>query len=361
MIAFWVVAAVLSAAAAGLILLRAAKAASTPEAADPTPILYRRQLAEIDDLADRGLIGESERKIAHAEAARRLLSATEWPGAEWSSGGAPRPVLIAAVVLTFALALGLYLGLGAPGMPDQPFAKRLEDWRGVVATDPSRLRAAEGAALMQQVAKERPNDPEVHRVLGMMHGAAENYAEAVRAMRKAVELAPERADLWTTLGEALYARDGKVSPEAEAAFRESLGRDPSGVAASYYLAEAMVARGDREAGLAQWRALLARMPAEDPRREILVQQIAQAEGRPAAPAVDNTQMTAIQGMVARLAERLEANPDDPEGWVRLVRAYAVLGDVKKRDTALQSARARYASRPDILEQLAQAAAAEPMR
>jgi len=47
--------------------------------------------------------------------------------------------------------------------------------------------------------------------------------------------------------------------------------------------------------------------------------------------------------------------------VRLVRAYAVLGDVKKRDTALQSARARYASRPDILEQLAQAAAAEPMR
>ena len=56
-----------------------------------------------------------------------------------------------------------------------------------------------------------------------------------------------------------------------------------------------------------------------------------------------------------------AKPDDPEGWVRLVRAYAVLNDPGQRDAALKTAQARYASRPDVLDQLRQAAAAEPMK
>ena len=69
----------------------------------------------------------------------------------------------------------------------------------------------------------------------------------------------------------------------------------------------------------------------------------------------------IQGMVDGLAGKLATNPDNPEGWVRLVRAYAVLGDVKKRDDAYASARARYAARPQIVQQLDEAARAEPMR
>jgi cytochrome c-type biogenesis protein CcmH len=68
MIAFWAMAGVISAVAAILILLRAARAARTVpgagEAADTTGVFYRRQLAEIGDLADRGLLEEGERKSA---------------------------------------------------------------------------------------------------------------------------------------------------------------------------------------------------------------------------------------------------------------------------------------------------------
>lgn len=358
MIAFWVVAGVLSAVAAGILLFRAARAASAPEAADPTPILYRRQLAEIDELADRGLIGEGERKSAHAEAARRLLSAAEHPSAAWTSGPAARPALLIAVLVTPVLALALYLGLGAPGVPDQPFAARLAQWRNA---DIQALQPPELAAVLQSLAKERPNDAELQRYIGLAEGAAQNPLAAVRALRRAVEIAPERADLWTTLGEALVYRDGDVTPEAEDAFRESLKRDPSGISARFHLARAKIARGDREGGLTDWRALLAAMPANDERRGVLVQAIAEAEAQPDTQSAAGSQMAAIRGMVARLAERLDSNPDDPEGWVRLVRAYAVLGDTEKRDTALKSARARYASRPDILDQLAQAATAEPMK
>jgi cytochrome c-type biogenesis protein CcmH len=69
----------------------------------------------------------------------------------------------------------------------------------------------------------------------------------------------------------------------------------------------------------------------------------------------------IGRMVAGLAERLESNPDDPDGWIRLVRSYAVLGDVARRDAALASARKRYAGQTQVLEQLEQAAQTEPMK
>jgi cytochrome c-type biogenesis protein CcmH len=44
-------------------------------------------------------------------------------------------------------------------------------------------------------------------------------------------------------------------------------------------------------------------------------------------------------MVARLAARLKAQPNDPAGWQRLIRSYSVLGQKDKARAALASARA----------------------
>jgi len=41
----------------------------------------------------------------------------------------------------------------------------------------------------------------------------------------------------------------------------------------------------------------------------------------------------IRGMVDRLAARLEQNPNDKEGWIRLAHAYDVLGETEKADAA----------------------------
>ncbi len=48
--------------------------------------------------------------------------------------------------------------------------------------------------------------------------------------------------------------------------------------------------------------------------------------------------TVIHGMVDRLAARLAANGDDPAGWLRLIRAYAVLQEQDKAKRALAKAR-----------------------
>jgi cytochrome c-type biogenesis protein CcmH len=114
MIVFWVSAGVLSAAAAILILSRAARAAARGSPVDTTSVFYRRQLAEIGDLADRGLLGDDERKSAEIEASRRLLAADDRPSEPWSSAPSRGPILVAAVAAP-ALALGLYLLLRSPG------------------------------------------------------------------------------------------------------------------------------------------------------------------------------------------------------------------------------------------------------
>ena len=48
--------------------------------------------------------------------------------------------------------------------------------------------------------------------------------------------------------------------------------------------------------------------------------------------------TMIRGMVDRLATRLKDNGNDVEGWLRLVRAYMVLGERDKAQAALVEAR-----------------------
>jgi cytochrome c-type biogenesis protein CcmH len=97
----------------------------------------------------------------------------------------------------------------------------------------------------------------------------------------------------------------------------------------------------------------------DPRRPELEQQIdlvaASGQLPPAQPGQDRSVgAPQIQAMVDGLAARLRANADDAAGWVRLVRAYTVLGQTDRRDQALAVARHRYAGRPDILTQLDQA-------
>ena len=64
----------------------------------------------------------------------------------------------------------------------------------------------------------------------------------------------------------------------------------------------------------------------------------------------------IEGMVAGLAAKLEDNPDNPDGWVMLVRSYRVLGSKDKAEKALAQAEQHFKSQPTIWEQIVAQAA-----
>ena len=66
---------------------------------------------------------------------------------------------------------------------------------------------------------------------------------------------------------------------------------------------------------------------------------------------DEQRRDMIRGMVARLAERLHDDGADVEGWLRLVRAYVVLGDRDKAKDAAADAKRALADRPDEIKRI----------
>jgi cytochrome c-type biogenesis protein CcmH len=360
---FWIAAGGLAAAAAALIFARsaaAARAAAAP-AEDPALGIYRRQLSDLDVLAGRGVMGPDELQAAKAEAGRRLLAAADTRRRPERPGGRrARTAVLAAAIVAAVAALGLYLKLGSPGLKDEPYQARLAVWR----SDPSRLGAPQMAALLRAIAQQKPGDVKLYDYLGRAEMAAGDDVAAAQAFRKAIRLAPRRADLQAMLGEALATDAGGVpSPEARRAFQQALALDPSNAAARYYMGRADIAAGQVEQGLSVWRGLAADLPPNDAHRTALLAEI-DAVGRqgvdtPTPPAPSNqpgraagsippAQLSFIRAMVAKQADDLNAHPDDPAGWARLVRSYGVLGDKAAQAQALAKAQKVFAGRPAAL-------------
>jgi cytochrome c-type biogenesis protein CcmH len=78
-----------------------------------------------------------------------------------------------------------------------------------------------------------------------------------------------------------------------------------------------------------------------------------------SPAASNSagQDAMISGMVERLATRLEASPNDEEGWIKLMRARSVLKQDDLGRQALRKSLAAFASDPQAQKRLADAGAA----
>jgi cytochrome c-type biogenesis protein CcmH len=76
-------------------------------------------------------------------------------------------------------------------------------------------------------------------------------------------------------------------------------------------------------------------------------------GGPAAPAPAPAAVTPadIRAMVDGLAARLAADGSDFEGWLRLLRSYAVLGDAAKAREAAATVRQRFAAEVDKITRL----------
>jgi cytochrome c-type biogenesis protein CcmH len=59
----------------------------------------------------------------------------------------------------------------------------------------------------------------------------------------------------------------------------------------------------------------------------------------------------IRGMVAKLSTELHANGSDVDGWLRLVRAYVVLGDRVNAKGAAAEARRALADHPESVKRI----------
>jgi cytochrome c-type biogenesis protein CcmH len=312
---------------------------------------YRGQVEEIEKDRQRGFLDAQSAVEAKAEAARRLLSA------EKDEAGQMSPVLSArrrlwaslvALIAVPALALPLYLHLGSPELPDQPVASRVQNT--VASTDLSTMVAKVEARLA-----EHPDDGLGWGTIAPVYLSLGRYEDAIKAFEKALQFLGETADLRSGLGEAKMAlADGIVTADALADFDKALAKDPNNERAQFYRAMAAEQDGDKPRALALYQALLDRLPPDSEPATLVATRMATIRGQsPPSPdnSVDAGQSAMIRAMVERLDQRLRTDGSDLDGWMKLLRAYQVLGDAEKAKDALARAKNAQAGQNDALAKL----------
>jgi cytochrome c-type biogenesis protein CcmH len=195
--------------------------------------------------------------------------------------------------------------------------------------------------LIQRV-RQHPGDARAWRYLGQAYMTANDPRDAAKALAKVIALTGKGdPGLDAAYGEALVLDNGgAVPPEAEASFTAALAVDPRNTPARFYLGLAKAAHNDRPGAIALWQSLLADTPVTAPLHQMLVDRLAILTSQTAGAAPNP------RAMVDMLAARLKADPNDALGWVRLMRAYTVLGETDKAKEALASARNAFAGNAD---------------
>lgn len=251
--------------------------------------------------------------------------------------GARIVLMIVSVAVVIGIGGGLYTLSGTPTLA----------MRSLSAPAPNDVPALIAALAAQ--ARTKHFDSKVWALLGRGYLSLGDPMDAAAAFRRALQAAPasDQGELASAYGEALTAAaSGTVTAEAEQAFDSAIVANPRDPAAHYYLGLAEAARGHRALALMYWQGLLRDTPPGAPWRAQLLDHIAALSSQSGSP------MPNISAMVAGLAKRLDANPNDPDGWQRLIRSYAVLGDAGQARAALDRARAALKSNPEAQAALA---------
>ncbi|ASK88561.1 tetratricopeptide repeat protein [Sphingorhabdus sp. SMR4y] len=231
---------------------------------------------------------------------------------------------------------------------------------------------------LEKKLQDNPDDAESWRMLGWSYFETGKFAESATAMKRATTLDPDNPEYWSMLGEALVMTSNgqQVPADAAAAFRNALKHDPKDPRARYFLAVEKDMAGDHRGAINDWFALLEDTPADAPyaadiRR--VIGQVAENEGidvkarlakaTPAPPTGGITtdgpavataaipgptrqqmqeaaalppgqQEAMIANMVDGLDKRLQANPNDANGWIMLIRSRMQLGQTAQARQAL---------------------------
>jgi cytochrome c-type biogenesis protein CcmH len=290
------------------------------------------------------------------------------------------PMLAAVVAIP---AIALYASVGRPELGTvESRVNAAVQARTANGGTPASSMASMIAGLRDKV-RQNPRDADAWATLGWAFMHIRQPGDATQAYNHAISLAPDNMEYRSALAEAtIQDGSGKIPAATAADLRKIVAADPGDARARFYLALYKDQQGDHKGAVADWITLLNAAPVGSgwaPEVRRVVEQVAKEEhidistqlppqpGITAAPGTmpgPNAEQVAaarqmpagkrsmmIQGMVDRLAARLQKNPRDAEGWQKLIRARMVLGEKDQALAAYRAAHSAFAGQAAVLAAL----------
>jgi cytochrome c-type biogenesis protein CcmH len=360
----WFILGIMTAAALAAVAWPLARSRAPASGASDLAV-YRDQLEEIErDRAD-GRIGHDEFEAARAEVSRRLLGAAASASAATTAEAPPRrsrriAALVSAVTVLLLIAVPFYALVGSPGLPGDPVASRTTE-------DKEATSIAALIARIERHLEEKPDDGRGWEVIAPVYMRLERFEDAAKARRNALNLLGATAQREVDLGAALaMAAGGVVTADSKAAFERAAAFEPGNVQAMFFLGIAAQQDGNEAEAARIWGDLIAKAPPNAPWLPMVRERLARVApdaAPPSTPGPTVEDVAQAQGMspeargqfvrtmVERLATRLHENGSDVDGWLRLLRAYMVMGERDKARMAANEAREALGREPEKLKLL----------
>ena len=315
--------------------------------------------ATLDEDHQTGQLSDSDFAATCLDIDRRLLGLSQQVAQASASSPKDQTLTRLAVGLAIILPLGaalIYAALGRPDLRDNPLVDRAAEIASRSETiTATKENLAQNLARAQAATVATPDDIEGWLKLAEAAASVDDSATEIRALRMARQLTNDDPSVLSLLAEALSrAADGQVTVPARDLIDTVLATDPDEPRALFLSGLAAFQDGDYQAAVTRWQRLLSISTADAPWLPIVRANIAQAaeaggialppangpDADSIAAAADmtaNDRQAMILSMVESLRDRLDETPDDTEGWLRLARAYDVLGDRAAAFTALARA------------------------
>jgi cytochrome c-type biogenesis protein CcmH len=361
--------------------------------------VYRDQLEEIErDRAD-GRIGHDEFEAARVEVSRRLLGAAASADTASSAAAASphrwrRVVALAGIVAVIPLiavplgarvdlAMGdqvvatavplitvpIYRLLGSPDITVESLASR------ATGDDGQANSMANLIVRIEQHLKANPDDSRGWEIVAPVYMRLGRYDDAIKARRNLLTQLGPSAQREVDLGVALVAAaGGEMTADSKSAFERAAALDSGNVNAMFFLGVAAQQDGNDAEAARIWRGLIEKAPPDAPWLRAVRERLASVSSDPAPapggyalaarpPGPTAEDMAKVRGMtpeaqgqfmrdrIEGLAARLREDGTDVGGWLRLLRAYMVLGERDKAKVVAGEARAALAREPEKLKLL----------
>lgn len=302
--------------------------------------IYNARVDEITRDLESGKLDVEMADAAKAEEARKLLKSqnSQVFGDEKSAPSSGWWMTLGLFSIPLCSVL-IYLSLGTP-----PYLES-----GTIEPETAGQSMEQLVAAAERRLETNPDDLQGWQVLVPVYLRQQDYEKAEIAFQNIIRIDGEKTEVLSAYGEALVAKSqGSVSIEALTVFRKAVALDARNATARFFLGLFSFQNDDLDDARSIWQSMIDDAQGDEEWLPVMKKRVAdldsgvsesgnESRAQEIANLPEDEQRAQILSMVGRLAARLEENPDDQSGWIRLVTAYMVLGNKEEAEEALQSA------------------------